>query len=74
MARTCGSVPIASRAMFSETPTEVEYRVRVPTGTRRVEIAFALLDSAGSNLWRNEWSDHAAGGEARAVCWAIGSR
>ena len=56
--------------MFSETSTEVEYRVRVPTGTRRVEIAFALLDSTGSNLWRNEWSDYAAGGEARSIAGA----
>ena len=66
--------------MFSETPAEVEYRIRVPAGTKRTELNIALEDAAGTNLWRNEWSDYAAGGEARAVvgatlrvqptCWA----
>ena len=49
--------------MFSETPTEVEYRIRVPAGTKRTELNIALEDAAGTNLWRNEWSDYAAGGE-----------
>ena len=55
---------------FSESTTEVEVRIRLPAGTKRTELHIALEDATGTNLWRNEWSEYAAGGNVQAVVGA----
>ena len=51
---------------YTETPTDLELRVPLPTGTRRNQLSITLHDEAsGSNLWRAEIET--AGGEERHV-------